>query len=137
MFVFALVFLAVCSLFFSDTVLAADGLVPCGKSGQEMCTLCDLLKGFHGIIQYIMKISVVVALTTFTLAGSSYAISFGGQKEIELAKGAMKNAVIGLVIILTAWILVNTVFLILGANTNLGVSQASSWWQFECAAPNN
>lgn len=112
----------------------ASGIVQCGRPGHEMCTLCDLIKGFYDIIQYIIKIAVVVALAMFTLGGSSYVTSFGGEKEIEMAKAAMKNAVIGLTIILAAWLLVNTVFLILGASPNLGVSQASSWWQFECSA---
>ncbi|MEI7621554.1 MAG: pilin [Candidatus Moraniibacteriota bacterium] len=116
----------------SAEVISSGGLVPCGKSGQPMCTLCDLIKGFYNIIHYIMGISVIVVLAMFTLGGSSYVTSFGDPKAIEGAKGMMKNACIGLAIILLAWIFVNTVMFFLGAKQNLGIGGVSNWWEFQC-----
>ena len=99
-----------------------------------MCTLCDLIKGFHDIIQYLIKIAIGVALATIAISGGMYAVSVGEPKMIELAKGAMKNALIGLVIILSAWLIINTLLLAIGTRTNLGIGGVTSWGKFECTA---
>lgn len=114
----------------------AGGIVQCGRGGQEMCTLCDLIKGLNIIIHYLLKIAIVVALTAITVGGGMYVISTGNSKMIDMAKGAMKNAVIGLVIMLSAWLLINTLLLALGASSNLGITGVTVWGNFDCAASN-
>ena len=118
----------------TGSTVATSAIIQCGRSGQSMCTLCDLIKGFQNIIKYIMGIAIVVALASFTWSGSVYVTSFGDPKSIEAAKGGMKNALIGIAIILTAWILVNTVLFFLGAKQNLGIQNVTAWGNFECAA---
>ncbi len=114
----------------------AGGIIQCGRGGQQMCTICDLIKGMNTIIKYIMGISIVLALASFTLAGSSYVTSFGGTAEMEAAKTIMKNAAIGMAVILTAWILVSVILFFVGAKTNLGISNVTAWGDFECSATN-
>lgn len=114
----------------------AEALVPCGRTGQPMCTLCDLIKGIYDIVQYIIKIAVWVTLTAIAIGGGMYALSAGNSNMIELAKGAMKKALIGLVIVLTAWLMVNTLLLVIGTQSNLGITGVVSWGKFECAATN-
>ncbi|NTV41527.1 MAG: hypothetical protein HGA61_04645 [Candidatus Moranbacteria bacterium] len=135
-FVFAMLvaFFLIGLFFFVHNASAAGGLVPCGKTGEAMCTLCDLIKGINGIIQYLLKLSVGVALTAIAVGGVIYAASVGNPKMIETAKEAMKNALIGLLIILTAWLIINTLLLAIGTQTNLGVNGVTSWGKFECTA---
>lgn len=110
------------------------GIIQCGRGGQNMCTLCDLIKGLNDIIQYIMKIAIGLALAMFTVGGGIYVISVGEPKMIEMGKGAMKNAAIGFAIIFSAWLIINTLLFAIGASSNLGISGVSSWGNFQCAA---
>jgi len=114
----------------------ASGIIQCGRPGHELCTLCDLIKGIYDIVQYIIKIAVWVTLTAIAIGGGMYALSAGNSNMIELAKGAMKKALIGLVIVLTAWLMVNTLLLVIGTQSNLGITGVVSWGKFECAATN-
>ena len=112
----------------------AGGIIQCGRGGQNMCTICDLIKGLNIIIQYLLRIAVVVALTSITVGGGMYVVSTGNPGMTDLAKGAMKNAGIGLVVILTAWLMINTLLFTLGASSSLGIAGVTAWGDFECAA---
>ncbi len=112
----------------------SNGIIQCGRPGQDLCTLCDLIKGIYDIVQYIIKIAVWVTLAAIAVGGGMYAISAGDSKMIELAKGAMKNALIGLVVVLSAWLMINTLLLVIGAQTNLGIGGVVGWNKFECTA---
>lgn len=107
--------------------------IKCGRPGQRMCTLCDLIAGLNNIIKFIMRISIGVGLLAFTAAGVMYAISLGETKQTDNAKGLMKNTGIGFVIIFSAWLIINTVIQSLGAYPNLGIN-ITSWGDFECTA---
>ncbi len=112
----------------------AGGVIQCGRAGQRMCTLCDLIKGMNDIIKYLMRIAVGVALAAITIGGGIYIVSVGDPKMIETAKGAMKYAAIGLVVIFSAWLIINTLLVSLGTFPGLGIGGASSWGDFQCAA---
>jgi len=111
---------------------AAGGIVSCGRGGQPMCTLCDLIRGLNIIIQYLLRIAIGLALTIFMVAGVIYIVSIGNSGTIEQAKNAMKDALIGLIIILAAWLMINTALRVIGANDNLGITGVTAWGTFEC-----
>ncbi|HEX8974517.1 MAG TPA: pilin [Patescibacteria group bacterium] len=118
-----------------------SGLVPCGRPGQRMCGLCDMISGINGIIQYIMKISIGLALLAITIGAVMYVVSAGDSGMTGDAKNTMKNAGIGFAIVFTAWLLINTTIWILGTQTNsngeptMGINIVS-WGQFDCTANN-
>ncbi len=113
----------------------AEGLVPCGGTGQSMCTLCHLIVGFKGIIDYGFKIMVIVAIVMVMVAGIVYIISAGNTGMMEMAKNLLQNALIGFAIILGAWLIINTVMWVLGTQEDLGV-KATNWYTFECEPAN-
>lgn len=112
---------------------ASGGIVPCGRGGQLMCTLCDLIRGFNIIIQYIMKIAIGGALLAIAIGGILYTISAGESAAMEMAKSTIKNAVIGFIIIFSAWLIVNTTIEYIGTKSDLGIG-VTSWGEFECNA---
>ena len=128
---------------------APGGIITCGKSGQTeidpatrqtvpaMCHLCDIIAGMNVIIQYLMWLAIFVALAVFTAAGIMYIISAGGSKMIEMAKSAMKNAVIGFIVIFAAYLIIDGIVLrSLGAYPDLGI-KVTSWGQFVCDPGNH
>jgi hypothetical protein len=111
---------------------ASKGIIQCGKNGQRMCKLCDLIVGIKAIIQYGLTIAVVVALTFIVVGAVMYIVSAGNTGMIEMAKGAMKNAAIGLIIFLTAWLIVTYTLKVLSARDDLGISATGGWSSFTC-----
>jgi hypothetical protein len=123
------------------SVNAGSGIVQCGRPGQQMCTLCDLIKGFNTVIQYIMKIAIGVALLAMAIGGVLYIVSAGESAMMEKAKSAITNAAIGFVIVFAAFLIINTTMQYLGTiKTNgeptLGIA-IISWGQFDCTANPN
>lgn len=115
------------------TTGADSKFVKCGRSGQRMCTLCDLIAGLNNIIQYIMKISIGVGILAFAAGGVMYILSGADPGMKGKANDTMYYAGLGFVIIFTSWLIVNTVIVSLGSYSDLGIG-VTSWGQFECKA---
>lgn len=113
---------------------SGNGIVQCGRPGGKMCTLCDLIAGFNTIIKYLIKIGIGVALLAMAVGGVFYIVSAGESAMMEMAKSAIKNAAIGFVIVLAAWLIVNTLISALGASGTLGMSSTTTWGDFDCNA---
>ncbi len=107
-----------------------SGLIKCGRPGQNMCTLCDLIKGINDIVQFLMKISIGIALLAITIGGILYIVSSGDSGMMDKAKSAIKNALIGFIIVFSAYLIVNTTIVYLGTKTDLGIS--AHWGTFDC-----
>jgi hypothetical protein len=117
---------------------AQAAIITCGR-GQDMCTLCDLIKGMKDIIDYLMKISIGVALLVMAIAGVMYIVSAGDKGLAGKAKAAMTNAAIGFVVIFAAYLIINTTITYIGTRkNNAGVAtfgmNITSWGNFDCTA---
>ena len=112
----------------------AAGLVPCGNSDQGRCTLCHLISGIHGLIQWGGKILGIVAFFALVVSGVIYLVSAGDSSMMESAKNFMKSALIGTAIFLCAWLIIQTVFYVLGANLS-GIAKSGNWFSFELSCP--
>ncbi|MBU2028828.1 hypothetical protein KJ761_02980, partial [Patescibacteria group bacterium] len=120
-------------------VLAADeGIVPCGLTGlySQRCTLCDLIVGFKKLFDYGITTIVIICLACATFAGVMYVVSSGSEKMITSAKDFLKGSLIGLAVVLCAWVIVNTVITVLmptktatDAEGFLGTGK-TSWYNF-------
>lgn len=107
------------------------GLIPCGNTGQSPCNLCFLISGIKGLIDWGMKIIVVLAVLGIFISGIMYIISAGDSGMMESAKNFMRSVVIGVAIFLGAWLIVNSVIWILGANIGQVVGRPY-WYSFSC-----
>jgi hypothetical protein len=107
------------------------GLVPCGCPGNP-CTLCHLIIGFKKLIEYGMIILLASAIAAITIAGIMYMVSSGSEPAIQQAKSFLKAALIGLTVVLAAWLIVFTVLWGLSAKGDLGVG-VSGWNTFTCS----
>lgn len=117
----------------------SGGLVQCGRPGQSMCTLCDLIRGMNIIIHYLMQLAIGVALLAMAIGGVMYIISAGDSGMTGKAKEAIKNAAIGFVIIFAGYLIINTTITYLGAKTDAAGNATfgmtiTSWGNFDCNA---
>jgi hypothetical protein len=114
----------------------AAGLVPCGNEGEPVCNLCFLIKGIDDLVDWGLGILIIVALLAIFVSGIMYIVSIGDNQMMETSKNFMKSAVIGVVVFLCAWLVVNITMNILGVNIN-SITGYGNWWNFDiiCDVP--
>ena len=83
-------------------------IVPCG-SGTNFCTLCDLVSLAQNLINIGIFITITLSAITFAVAGMKYMSSGGGDSgKATEARKMFTRVAVGLVIILGAWVGVDT-----------------------------
>jgi len=94
---------------------AADPIVPCGNEVYSEdrgtfyryfneCNICDLQRLMQNILNWFVAISVILAALLFVNAGVLYVMSPGNLGNIQRAHKIFTNTLIGLIIILAAWL---------------------------------
>src|SRR5690606_10294241 len=91
------------------TGLAQDtGLVPCGYPGNP-CTTAHLASFANRLIDELIKYLSVLAIIVMVYAGFRLVVSAGDEGEWTKAKNLFTNVVIGIVLVLAAWLIVDTI----------------------------
>jgi hypothetical protein len=117
---------------------AGGGLVPCGAVsagnplGATQCGLCDFGQLIQNIINYLIVISFPISAALFAYAGILLFTASDNVGKRDQAKSIFKNVVIGLIIALSGYLVVQTVLNGL-LNRNF-LSGGLSWNQLQCAS---
>ena len=119
----------------------ADGLVPCGYDlngngtydpETEGCTLCHFFLMFQGIVNFFLfNIVPIVAVLMLVIGGFLFFFASGSPAALSRAKSTITSTVIGLIIIYTAWLIINTFFVIIGVSDWTGL--AGGWFKIDCS----
>lgn len=117
------------------------GLVPCGRKVDDPdtaidetapCTLCHFFVLFKRIVDYVtINIIFPLAVLMFVIGGIMLLTATGDPERIRGGKKLLKATVIGLAIALAAWLIVNTIIVLL---TPAG-SPFQSWHTINCPVP--
>lgn len=78
-------------------------------SNLPHCQLCDLVHLANHLTSFAVYFSVIVATLLFTYAGILYVTAAADQGRLEKAKKLFWSIFLGLVIVLSAWLVVNVV----------------------------
>ncbi len=113
-----------------DFVLAQgqEGFVPC--RGRE-CNLCHLIELGGNVLNWLVGILSIIAVLLFVYAGIRLVTSGGNTEAKELAKNIFTNVLIGYIIVLAAWLLVDTGMKILLRDQG-SVPGLGPWNQVQC-----
>lgn len=105
------------------------GLVPdCGydirtlsneNGAGRMCGLTDAIVLIQRVIEYVFILILPIAAVVFAFVGYLFITSGGNPDKRSKARKAMLSLVIGIVIIMAAWLLVKTILLSLGVDTGI------------------
>lgn len=119
-----IVLLAILALFASPFA-NAQGLVPCGGTGEPPCSPCHIFVLVQNIYNFIIfKLAPPIAALMFVYGGFLMVVpGFGGEKSAAaLTKGkkVITNTLIGLAIIFFAWLGVDTIIKILVGKQDVG-----------------
>ncbi len=101
------------------------GLVPC--SGLD-CNFCSLVTMVNRIVTLLFEVMVVIAVILIAIAGFKLVTSAGNVAAMESAKKMITNAMIGFVIVLSAWLIVDTVMKVMVTGEAF---DAESWNRFQ------
>ena len=89
----------------SDVVLAqASNFVPC--DGVD-CSACDFVTMANVIIKWFFGIVFLIFAILMAKAGFGLVTSGGSQSALESAKSMFQNAIIGLLIVMAGWLIVD------------------------------
>ncbi len=130
--------LLVCAFgFFSQTSLTfaqttTTGLAQLsGCSGLD-CSACNVVDLANGVIKWLIGILFVVCACLLAYAGVKLVTSGGNSHALDEAKGMFTNILIGFLIILSAWLIIDTIMrALVGTKDNPGqlvaTGTASGW----------
>lgn len=93
-------------------IVPCDGVVITGGTGKE-CNFSSLRDLLQNIITFLLYIAMSIAAAAFFMAGFKYITAHGNPSQIESAHKIFTNVVVGLIIALSAWLIVHTILNIL------------------------
>ncbi|MCA9362927.1 hypothetical protein KC851_01260 [Candidatus Kaiserbacteria bacterium] len=114
-------------------VVSAAPLVPC--NGPD-CGTCQLLELGERLLDWLIGVLMVIFAILIAWAGFKMVISGGNVQAKTEARSLMTNAIIGLIIVLAAWIIVDTLIRALVPEGVLGGQSGRPWYQIECIDQN-
>jgi hypothetical protein len=131
------------------------GLVPCGRTADDLltpydeskpCQFCHIFILFKNIIDFLLLpprtlggpptgggIVLSLAVLMVMIAGMYFIFSAGQSGNIETAKSILRGTAIALLIIYGSWLLVNLFFTVIGVANWTGLT--SGWFQINCPVP--
>ena len=89
--------------------VASAGIVPCGtRANPSPCTLCHIVVGGQKLIDWGLDVMTYIAIAVIVAMAVLYIVSTGNEALMSTAKSGIKAALIGFVVMLSAWLIVNT-----------------------------
>lgn len=119
-----LFFIVTVGLFQSSVAMAAEGLVTC--TGGDDCNFCSFVEMANGLIEWLIIIATLLTVLLLAFSGFRLVTSGGDAAALEQAKKMFVSCIIGIMIMLAGWTIVDTVLKI-AAGGDLGV-----WNAVEC-----
>jgi len=93
----------------STTQVSNTDLVSCtGEAGDE-CGWCELMQMVDNIINWLFMFFTLAAVMMVMYVGFKLVVSQGSSEAMGEAKSMMTNLVIGFVIFISAWLIVDTI----------------------------
>ncbi|MFH1188994.1 MAG: hypothetical protein V1652_04100 [bacterium] len=87
------------------TTVYAEGLIPCSGSA---CTMSDLYQLGYNIINFGLDFAALIAVVVLLWGGILILTAGGSEARVSKGRSAITAAVVGLMIVLGSWIMINT-----------------------------
>ena len=123
---------ALAVLMATPMLIMAAGLVPCGGPGEDPCQTCHVVQLISLVVQYLVMILGVVVAILIMVSGIRLAVSVGDAGAKTKAKSMISSLLIGYVIVLAGWLLID-----LGLRALLDSATYGVWNVIQCTAQPN
>lgn len=125
------IFLLVIGFSFLSILPASAALVPC--NGPD-CSLCLFMRMVSDIVLFIVRdITAPLAGLLFLIGGIMMVSAGGNETRFKKGRDVFKSTIIGVLIVLASWAIVNTLITTFGSNVAGFVP--GNWWQVQCVSP--
>jgi hypothetical protein len=104
-----IIFLSLVACLLSLSSAQAAGLVPCGGEGQNPCTWCHLMQLIKNVINFLMYIVFPLAAIMIVVGGIMIMTAGGSTERVAKGKEIVTAAVVGLLIALLSWLIIDTI----------------------------
>jgi hypothetical protein len=94
----------------------AAGLVPCGGTGENPCTVRDAFYLIARVTNWLISLAGLYAVFQIVSAGFWMVTTMGNEESITKWRKGLSNAVIGFVLVMMAYVFVNTAVNLILAN---------------------
>ena len=125
------------SILIIPIVSQAQILPACTATGN--CGICDFIDTFINILQWVLGLVAGLALVFMVWHGFSWLTAAGSSEKIESGKKGITHAILGMLIVLAGWQIVNIIIVIL-VNPPDGISRnlfnGSEAWHEYCSLGN-
>ncbi len=111
LFISLLIFFFLASTSFTSAELFPSSIVPC--SDGTKCNLSDFVTLAGNIIKFLVAIAITGSVLVFAYAGFKYMTARGNSSEINKAHGMFGTVAVGLILVLTAWLIVSSLLKVL------------------------
>lgn len=89
-------------------------LVTCGVGAGKPCTICDIWVLSDNVVDFLLQsLAAPILVIVLVVGGFIYVTSGGNPKRTEQAKSLLTSAIVGIIIALAAWLIVNTILNVL------------------------
>lgn len=140
----SIVFLAaliVLALPFVSRAQVEPTIIKCGlqyigsETQQNTCTICDLFKASKDLLNFLI-FDLATPLVAIMLGYGGFLLLIpASAKKIEQGKKTIVNAIIGIFIVYSAWVGVDTLMKAFGAYRYGIPAPYGPWYDIECTAP--
>ena len=104
----------------NQPILEGDRLV-----SANACDFCDGLIIIQNIVKLLTEVAIPIAFAMIIYGALMLMIAVGSEEKVKKSRGIMTSAVVGLVIALSAWIIVNTILHVLTGQPDFPWNQIS------------
>jgi len=86
------------------------------EGAEHVATIKCLEPLFENVVRSIVSLAGIALFIMLLTSGFTFLFSGGDQKKLEQARGSMTNAIVGLVVIVIAYLILNTIKVITGVD---------------------
>ncbi|OGY39598.1 MAG: hypothetical protein A2418_01895 [Candidatus Brennerbacteria bacterium RIFOXYC1_FULL_41_11] len=122
------IILTVCFLLFVSLAMPTNAAlvqcIPTGPDDSTICGWCDFIATIQTTFYFIIGIAFLGAVILIAKYGLDMYFTGGNPGKVQEALKGIGKIVVGLIIILISWAIINTIMWLLGGSAN--------WWKISC-----
>jgi len=118
-----------------DGIYTGGGLIPCGQDMDNKCNSCHVVILANTVVKWLIGITFMIFAGMAVYSGIKLVMSGGNSHAKQDAKEMFTNVFIGLLIILGAWLMIDTLlrYVLKGGETG-EIAGYGPWSQVKCVS---
>jgi hypothetical protein len=108
-YIFGFALLVLAFTFLPADVVAQEGLVTCQGTEDSPCNFCSFASTVVNVVDFVTVLLIIVAVVILAVTGIQIAASAGSVDAKQILKERITNIIIGFLLIIASWAIIDTV----------------------------